>query len=263
MSSLRPDALRPSQSTLGPAALHFSEERDLEVFLDALRRFESGELSPDEWRSLRLLHGTYGQRQTGDLSMLRVKVPQGRLEPRQLDAIADAAERFGCGLAHITTRQNFQLHFIPLHQIEPAMRLVASVGMTTKEACGNSVRNITCGATAGVAADEPFDVTPYAEALTRHLLRHPLSSRLPRKFKIAFTGSVIDHAFVLINDLGWQARVDESGKRGFRVSVAGGTATVCAPGQELFAFLPAGEIFGVAEAERKSTRLNSSHDQIS
>lgn len=237
-----------SPADLGPAPLHFSDERDLDVFLDALRKFESGELNADEWRGIRLLHGTYGQRQVGDLSMLRAKVPQGRLLPEQLRAVADAAERFGQGIAHITTRQNFQIHFIPLAEVEPAMRLLAEVGITTKEACGNSVRNITCGATAGVAPDEIFDVTPYSEALTRHLLRHPLSSKLPRKFKVAFAGSAEDHAFALINDIGWHARLDAAGKRGFRVTVAGGTATVCSSGQELFAFLPAGEMFGVAEA---------------
>jgi sulfite reductase (NADPH) hemoprotein beta-component len=115
-----------------------------------------------------------------------------------------------------------QFHFVKLHDAEPAMRRLAEAGLTTREACGNSVRNITACQFAGVAADEAFDVTPYAEALTRFLLRHPLSSSLPRKFKIAFEGCASDHIKLTINDIGWRARV-QHGVRGFRVYIGGGT----------------------------------------
>ena len=118
-----------------------------------------------------------------------------------------------------------QLHFVKLHDAEPAMRELAAAGMTTREACGNSVRNITACPYSGVAKDEAFDVTPYAEALTRYLLRHPLSSVLPRKFKIAFEGCSEDHIGSAINDIGWNARVekiDGRAVRGFKVTVAGG-----------------------------------------
>ena len=131
------------------------------------------------------------------------------------------------------------------------MRRLAEAGLTTREACGNSVRNITACPYAGVSLDELFDVTPYAEALTRHLLRHPLSSRLPRKFKIAFEGCAEDHAVTAINDIGWRARIAViagAPVKGFRVTVGGGTATLCKSGDELFDFLPAGEILAVAEA---------------
>ncbi len=128
------------------------------------------------------------------------------------------------------------------------MRLLADVGLTTREACGNSVRNITACPYAGVAADERFDVTPYAEALTRHLLRHPLSSTLPRKFKIAFEGCPIDHVMASINDLGFRAVVSEHGGRGFRVTAGGGTAIMTRSGGVLHEFLPASEILRVAEA---------------
>src|SRR6185369_12578677 len=121
------------------------------------------------------------------------------------------------GFAHITTRQNFQLHFLKLHDVELAMRDLADAGLTTREACGNSVRTITACPYAGVAADEPFDVTPYAEALTRYLLRHPLSSTLPRKFKIAFEGCPTDHIATAINDLGFRAVLGRDGSRGSRV----------------------------------------------
>jgi sulfite reductase (NADPH) hemoprotein beta-component len=144
-----------------------------------------------------------------------------------------------------------QLHFVPLHDVEPAMRHLANVGLTTREACGNSVRNITSCPHAGVARDEVFDVTPYAEAMSRYLLRHPLSSVLPRKFKIGFEGCTSeDHTVTSINDLGWRAMMapDGSGRRGFRVQVAGGTAIMCRSGASLYEFLPASDILMVAEA---------------
>lgn len=239
-----------SNSTLGRSRLSFAQQADVDEFVDVLGRFERGDIGPDEWRLFRLVRGTYGQRQTSDAQMLRVKIPQGILDLPQLEAMAEVAERYSRGFGHITTRQNIQLHFIKLHDVELAMRRLADVGMTTREACGNSVRNITACPYAGVAADEPFDVTPYAEALTRYLLRHPLSAVLPRKFKIAFEGCPHDHIGTAINDIGWTARqrtVDGRVERGFRVTVAGGTATLTRSGHELFAFAPVGEMFNIAE----------------
>src|SRR5262249_6279946 len=144
-----------------------------------------------------------------------------------------------------------QFHFVPLHDVEPAMRILADAGLTTREACGNSVRNITACPYAGVSADEIFDVSPYAEALTRYLLRHPLSSSLPRKFKIAFEGCHEDHAYTAINDIGFRARrrrIDGSAERGFQVTVGGGTSILCKSGTVLHEFVPANEILDVAEA---------------
>ena len=244
-------AATEDRDTLGRARLSFADEADIDQFVTMLNRFESGDAGPDEWRAFRLLRGTYGQRQTGDASMLRIKIPQGILSHTQLTAVADVAERYSRGFGHITTRQNIQLHFVKLHDAEPAMRHLAEAGLTTREACGNSVRNITGCPYAGVAADEPFDVTPYAEALTRYLLRHPLSSSLPRKFKIAFEGCTHDHVMTAINDIGWLARIDTVDgvrQRGFKVTVAGGTATMTRAGNTLFEFLPVGEMFNVAEA---------------
>ena len=237
--------------TLGRTRLSFADEKDVDEFVETLDRFERGEIGPDAWRAFRLVRGTYSQRQGGDAQMLRVKIPQGILDVAQLQAVANVAERHSRGFCHLTTRQNIQLHFVKLHDVEPAMRLLAEHGLTTREACGNSVRNITACPYAGVAADEAFDVTPFAEAMTRHLLRHPLSSTLPRKFKIGFEGCPQDHALTSINDLGFHARVrGENGGRqkGFRVTVGGGTAILCRSGNELFEFLPAGDILAVAEA---------------
>ena len=244
-------AATEDRDTLGRARLSFAKETDIDEFVDVLSRFERGDIGPDEWRGFRLLRGTYGQRQTGDAQMLRVKIPQGILDVPQLEAMADVSEQYARGFGHITTRQNIQLHFLKLHDVEPVMRRLAEVGMTTREACGNSVRNITACPYTGVAADEPFDVTPYAEALTRYLLRHPLSASLPRKFKIAFEGCTHDHIGTAINDIGWTAAVrktDGVEQRGFRVTVAGGTATLTRSGHELFDFAPVGEMLNIAEA---------------
>jgi len=237
--------------TLGRARLSFAEQRDIDEFVTTLEKFERGEIGADEWRAFRLVRGTYGQRQDGDVHMLRVKVPQGVLDARQLYALATVAEQYSRGFGHITTRQNVQLHFLKLDDVPLAMQLLADVGVTTREACGNSVRNITCCPYAGVALDEAFDVTPFAEALTRYLLRHPLSSSLPRKFKIAFEGCRDDHAFTAIHDVGFKARVrDTNGATefGFRVTAGGGTAIMCRSGNVLHEFEPAAELFDAAEA---------------
>ena len=167
--------------TFGRARLSFADEAEIDEFAAVLGRFERGEIGADAWRTFRLVRGTYGQRQQEDAQMLRVKIPQGILTAEQLEALADVADRYSRGFGHITTRQNLQFHFVALATVEPAMRHLAAAGLTTREACGNSVRNIVACPHAGVALDEIFDVTPYAEAMTRYLLRHPLSSSLPRK----------------------------------------------------------------------------------
>src|SRR5438093_1267577 len=234
--------------TYGRARLSFASEAEIDEFITTLERYERGELTPDQWRQFRLVRGTYGQRQAEDAQMLRVKIPQGALTSDQLEALADVADRYSRGFGHITTRQNLQFHFIELHDIEPAMRRLAEAGVTPREACGNSVRNITACPYAGVAADERFDVTPYAEDLTRYLLRHPLSSTLPRKFKIGFEGCPADHIGTPINDLGFRAVLGRDGGRAFHVTAGGGTAILCASGGLLHEFLPASEILRVAEA---------------
>jgi sulfite reductase (NADPH) hemoprotein beta-component len=211
--------------TLGRARLSFAKESDIDEFAVMLDRFERGEITPEEWRGFRLLRGTYGQRQPDDAHMMRIKMPQGLLTADQFGALADVADRFSRGFGHITTRQNMQFHFVKVHDAEPAMRRLADAGMTSREACGNSVRNITACAFAGVSPSEAFDVTPYSEALTRYFLRHRLSSSLPRKFKIGFEGCAEDHVKATINDIGWLGRMQD-GQRGFRVLVGGGTATM-------------------------------------
>jgi sulfite reductase beta subunit-like hemoprotein len=234
------------QKTLGRARLDFASEHDIDEFVDVLGKYERGEISPEDWRRFRLVRGTYGQRQD-NVQMMRIKIPQGIVTSSQMRALAGVAARYSRGFCHITTRQNIQYHFVLLSVVEEVMRELANEGLTTREACGNSVRNITGCPYAGTSANEIFDVTPYAEALTRYFLRHPLAAALPRKFKIAFEGCAEDHAVASINDLGWRARIVD-GKRGFRVTVAGGTSILPVSGYVLYEFMPVEEMFNVAEA---------------
>lgn len=226
----------------------FSHQDDVDLFIDTLEKFERGEISPDEWRAFRLVNGVYGQRQP-DVQMLRVKAPLGILTPPQLHALGDVAERWAPkGVGHITTRQNFQFHFIPLKDALLAMQHVANAGLTQREACGNSVRNVTSCAYAGVSAIEPYDVTPYGEAVVRHLLRGKYSSTLPRKFKIAFSGCCgTDCAGGMFHDIGFISQIRD-GKRGFRVVAGGGLATRRVAAVELHDFAPVEEILEISEA---------------
>src|SRR5262245_7020738 len=235
-------------TTHGRARLSFASEADIDEFVAVLEQYERGELTPDQWRAFRLVRGTYGQRQAADAQMLRVKIPQGVISSPQLRVLADIGERYSRKFGHITTRQNIQFHFVKLHDVEPAMRMLEEVGVTTREACGNSVRNITTCPYAGTAADERFDVTPYAEATTRFLLRHRLSSPLPRKFKIAFEGCPEDHTAIAINDLAFLAQVGPNGERRFRVIAGGGTAIMCKSAGVVHEFIDTSEILRVCEA---------------
>ena len=224
----------------------FSSVADIDEFVDVLHRYESGEMDADTFRAFRLARGVYGQRQP-DTQMIRVKVPGGLLTVPQLEALADVATDFSRGFGHITTRQNFQFHFVKLHDAEGLQRRLEAVGLTTREACGNTVRNVTADALSGLVADEAFDVLPYAEWCQHHLLRDPRFGALPRKFKIAFSANETDRAQAAINDLGFIARVVD-GQNGFRVLVAGGLSTSPVTAWVLHDFVPVADMPLVAEA---------------
>jgi sulfite reductase beta subunit-like hemoprotein len=247
----------------GPLA--FADTRDIDEFVEGLRKYEAGEWTADQFRVFRLARGTYGQRQP-DVQMLRVKIPQGVLDRAQLERLADVAERFSRGFGHITTRQNVQLHFVKLDRAAEAMHVLAESGLTTKEACGNTVRNVTGCPRAGVCDGEPFDVTPFAQAVTRHFLRRAENQALPRKFKIAFSGCADDCALGAINDVGAIAAVKD-GKNGFVVKVAGGLSTTPEDAHTLFEFLPAGELIPAIEAilavfDKHGNRTNKSRARL-
>jgi len=239
-------AARDEVGTIGREQLSFAKTQDIDEFVETLKSYENGDITAEDWRRYRLLRGTYGQRQD-DVQMMRIKIPQGITTGDQLRALGDVAAKYSRGFGHVTTRQNIQYHFVQLKDAERAMRDLAVVGMTTREACGNSVRNITACPYAGVAHDEVFDVTPFAEGMTRYFLGHPLAGSLPRKFKIAFEGCPTDHALASIHDLGWFARIVD-GERGFRLTIGGGTSILPTSGYLLYEFLPAEQFLEVAEA---------------
>jgi sulfite reductase (NADPH) hemoprotein beta-component len=237
---------QPGMSPSAADLLSFADVQDIDDFIAGLGRYERGEMSADEFRLFRLARGTYGQRQD-DVSMLRVKIPQGVLTAEQLEALAVVAETHSRGFCHVTTRQNVQFHFVKLEVVPDAMRVLADTGLTTREACGNTVRNVTGCPMAGVCGDEEFDITPYAQAVTRHFLRRAENQALPRKFKIAFSGCASDCALGAINDVAAIARVRD-GVPGFQVKVAGGLSTTPEDAHELLDFVPADRLLGVIEA---------------
>jgi sulfite reductase beta subunit-like hemoprotein len=224
----------------------FSDKKDIEEFVQKLEAFERGELNAEQFRAFRLLRGVYGQRQP-DVQMFRIKIPFGLIGPDQMTAIADVADKYSRGFGHVTTRQNIQLHFLKMADCEAVMRRLDEVGLTTREACGNSVRTVTACEVAEVCSGAPFNVTPYAEAMTRYFLRGPLSASLPRKFKIAFSGCGHDCAVGAIHDIGFVAKV-EGGQCGFKVYAAGGLSTTPQAALTLHEFVPAAEIGRVGEA---------------
>lgn len=227
--------------------LGFARHEDVDLFVQRLEAFERGELSADEWRSFRLLNGVYGQRQDG-VMMIRAKLPGGIATPAQLRALAEVADKHATGKGHVTTRQNVQFHFVPQAETDDALRIFANAGITTKEACGNSVRNWTCCPFAGVAADEPFDPTPYVDALARHLLRGKYSSTLPRKLKPSIGGCCgTDCSQAFINDLGLLAR-KQGDQLGFKLVAGGGLSTLRRSAIVVEEFVPVSEVLEAADA---------------
>lgn len=223
---------------------------DIAEFEAALGRFQRGEMGRDEFRAFRTLRGIYGQRQA-ERYMVRVKIPYGGLTAAQLERLGEIAERYSRGFGHVTTRQNIQFHFVLLDMVPEVMRQLGEVGLATREAGGNTVRNVTACALAGVCPKELFDVSPYAAAASQHFLRCPLVQRLPRKVKIAFSGCPADCAFTQIHDIGAVAALQESNgatQRGFRLVVGGGLGTIPRLAQVLHEFLPANELVPTCEA---------------
>ncbi|OGO51698.1 MAG: hypothetical protein A2148_10055 [Chloroflexi bacterium RBG_16_68_14] len=209
-------------------------------------QFRSGELSLEEFRPRRTLYGVYGQRQR-ERYMVRVRVPQGRLTPEQLLTLADIAESFSRGFAHVTTRQDIEYHFVLLEHMPALLRQLAAVDLTTREAGGNIVRNVTCDPLSGVCGDAVFDVTPHADALAGHFLRNPVSQELPRKIKIALSGCPCDHALTWVHDIGAQAAVSGD-RRGFRLLVGGGLGALPRGADVLEEFVPEEELVPLCEA---------------
>jgi ferredoxin-nitrite reductase len=225
---------------------------DIAKFERLLAEHLAGRVDEDAFRVFRLNNGIYGQRQGGHNQMVRVKLPYGGVDPEQLEKLADIADRYSRGWAHLTTRQNVQFHFVQLEQIPAVLKELASVGLTTREACGDTVRNVMGCHLAGACPFEVLDISPWAEATFRYFLHHPYAQRLPRKFKINFSGCVTDCGQAMFNDVGVVAvarpRPDGSVEPGFRIFMAGGLGANPHPAQALEEFTAREDLLPTIEA---------------
>src|SRR5436190_9149881 len=223
--------------------------RECDRFDTEAARFMRDEQPEDEFIKFRLKQGVYGQRQP-ERQMVRVKLPLGGVSPEQLEAFAEVIERYvPLRKGHITTRENIQMHHVPLPDAAKLIREIGEVGLSSREGCGNTMRNVTGDPYAGVAADEPFDITPYGAAYVRYFVRHPTAQAMPRKFKTAFTASDADRAMVGIHDLGFIPRLRD-GVRGVEMVVGGGTSIMPRVAPTLYEFveLESGDYIKVTEA---------------
>jgi len=240
----RPEVLENVPGHVIPIIEHEFDDFDTEA-----GKFLRGELEGDEFTKFRLRQGVYGQRQA-DVQMVRVKLPMGGVTADQLDAFADVIEKYvPLRKGHVTTRQNIQMHHIPLPQASELIRELGEAGLSSREGCGNTVRNVTGDPRAGTLPDELFDITPYAGAYVRYFVRHPTTQLMPRKIKTAFTATDADNAITQIHDIAFTPRIDGD-VRGVTIRVGGGTAIMprLAPVLYEFVELDNGDYLKVAEA---------------
>lgn len=222
-------------NTISPEAA-----RDIRELEERITSFKKGDIIEDRFKAYRLTRGVYGQRQPG-VQMFRIKIPGGKLNAAQLTRIADVSEEYTNGNLHLTTRQDIQLHYVHLEDTPDMWTRLEETGITTREACGNTVRNITVSSLAGVDPEEPFDVTPYADATFRFLLRNPICQDMGRKIKISFSSSEQDTAFGFMHDFGLIPRV-QNHRRGFKVLLGGGLGAQAILAKTAYEFLPAEEL---------------------
>jgi sulfite reductase (ferredoxin) len=224
-------------------------QREYDDFKTEATKFIAGEMEEDDFIKFRLRQGVYGQRQP-DVQMIRVKLPFGGITPEQMEKFADVIEKYvPLNKGHVTTRQNIQMHHIPLPEVEAAIRELGEAGLSSREGCGNTVRNVTGDPWAGVAKDELFDLTPYAGAYVRYFVRHPTTQGMPRKIKTAFDGSPADRAICGIHDIAYRARIRD-GVKGVEMLVGGGTSIMPRKAPVLYEFveLDNGDYLKIAEA---------------
>lgn len=213
---------------------------EVNTFAEIVKLYRQKKISEDEFRRFRLQNGTYSSRMQSDYTMVRIKVPSGILTPEQLEKLAFLSDSFSIGSAHVSTRQNIQLHWVHLDDVSEVLRGLVQVGLTTREACGNTIRNVVCSPFAGVCVNEAFDPTPYAKAVAKFFLRNPMNQNLPRKFKINFA-CCEEHSLVRIGDIGLVPAVKEIGDqqvKGFRMYLGGGLGPASFIGELLEAFTP-------------------------
>src|ERR687887_406043 len=224
-------------------------DREFDDFDTEAKKFLDGRIGEDAFIGFRLKQGVYGQRQA-ERQMVRIKLPMGGVNPEQLEAFASVIEKYvPLNKGHITTRQNIQMHHVPLPDAAELIRELGDAGLSSREGCGNTVRNVTGDPWAGVCDDELFDITPYAAAYVRYFVRHPTTQLMPRKVKTAFTATEEDRAITGIHDLGFIPRVRD-GVRGVEIRIGGGTSIMPRVGSALYDFVEVdnGDYLKVSEA---------------
>src|SRR5258707_12423137 len=225
-------------------------EEELDNYEQQIPKYRRRENHEKKMQKLQLHFGTYAQRQEG-VQMQRIQIPGGFLTADQLIRLADASVKFGSGFIHFTTREDAQIYYVKLEEAPDLLRYLAEAGITSREACGNTVRNITSCYRAGTSATEAFNVLPYADALFRYLVRNKYNQNLGRKFKITFEGCAEDHCGLRIHDIGlWAVTQTRNGKlrRGFRVYLGGGLGAAPHLAHLYKDFLPVEELFNLAAA---------------
>jgi len=222
-------------------------EQDIIDLERKIRAFREGKIHDEKFRSLRLARGVYGQRQPG-VQMVRIKLPFGKVTFKQLLKIADISDEYGSGNLHLTTRQDIQIHYVSLDRTPQLWAELEQDDITLREACGNTVRNVTSSPTSGIDPLEPFDVSPYAQATFEYFLRNPICQEMGRKFKISFSSSDADTAFSYIHDLGFIPKLKENGERGFKVLLGGGLGAQPLLASPVEDFLPEDQLIPYIEA---------------
>ncbi|MFN8429205.1 MAG: nitrite reductase [Spirosomataceae bacterium] len=240
-------------------------EKDIIDLEQKIRLFKEGALHEDKFRSLRLARGVYGQRQHG-VQMVRIKLPYGKMTFRQWARIADISDEYSTGNLHLTTRQDIQIHFVSLDKTPELWAKLEQDNITLREACGNTVRNVTASVTSGIDPNEPFDVTPYCHAVFEYFLRNPICQEMGRKIKIAFSNTAEDTALVYMHDLGFIPKIMD-GKRGFKVYLAGGLGAQPRMADLVHGFLPENQLIPFTEAvlrvfDRHGERISRSKARL-
>ena len=232
--------LKQSTADSPKPKINWARMEEADNFAKTVKLFRQGKYDADSFRRFRLQHGAYGTRMTGDYAMVRVKLPAGEIYPHQFEKISQLSERYSIGSAHFSTRENIQLHWVILEDVSEIFRELAEVGLTSREACGNSVRNVMCSPMSGVCTAEEFDATPYALATAKFFLRNPMAQNLPRKFKFNFT-CCEKHGMVRMVDVGLIPQIKEidgTSQRGFKIFLGGGLGNRSFVGHQLEDFTP-------------------------
>ncbi|MCF7559117.1 HEPN domain-containing protein [Sabulilitoribacter multivorans] len=220
-------------------------EKDIIELANKIELFHKGKIDEEKFRSLRLARGVYGQRQEG-VQMIRIKLPYGKVKSKQLRRISDVSDEYSRGRLHITTRQDIQIHYVDLNRTPELWAELERDDVTLREACGNTVRNITASELAGIDPNEPFDVSPYADAMFRFFLRNPICQEMGRKFKVSFSSSDEDTGLSYMHDLGFIAKI-QNGVRGFKVMIGGGLGSQPRHADVLYDFIETDKIIPVME----------------